>query len=1620
GGSTTVPSKRGFSPRSLSPLERRAIPPSKCNLVRTCMIDSGDNQGFGIMDAGPALLSAIGQLNSKGDNWQFLRNPFVVEVVDDGAQPLGLIYAQTKEHSGVATCSDSGSEADAFKSALEMGVAGSTVSDMRVDLKLLTGSGVTNTLFTDKNGMEIIGGVSGVLAVVASVTKLSKKLNEVRDSYSSVALNIQLAAIQLATIRDALEDIADWRLKVQSETKAAKKLDATLADSLKGCAVLITVIDSKLGEAGYAPGLKGKIRHMWLEDVLKGYISNLDGQVRALQLLLTSNQMYQSPTTPLISRDSLLGRSTFADVMHYLEKAEARAVFEQVRADTASLTVGNKDLEDAASVLSYDPSVNFEMDEILLRHPAYIAAYGTRHHPLHTRPSRDPVANSTPPSPTKAEPKVLQTPYDSPAEIVPAQQIPTEPRSHTEQAQLLPGEGIRTEESTATISPPDSNSHFSTSLAPDPLATTRSPQDSGAHEETDTSLSSAVEAFKGQLSSAFDEPSSAEKQQPQVQVHAPHTDRDSLDLDEMISLLPVASHFDISRKPKDRTGPPHRLSIDSRENDRQAANPENAQSFSSVNSAQLSSSRPPELELRRYRFDGVVASPPPESDDLQHHDSSTRMSEGLPCSRPGSEIRDSSGIHARSPSDGSINRRPSTDSDLYTCSIIDKKSHTVPTSELHFQAVTDVDSRSIGKSKSSGSSIRREALDEIQTSTLTSGTSPLDKGAEDSATDCSPSETPSIRDTVIESKEEGGLDSTSIHGSPDPSIASHTASAFSPSGQTSSHLTDSPEQHEARHLHSRPRSATAQDPRVSAPFRKPVPSNSLRRTELSSPDFVKYSNGENHGLRIVLTPESDTRQGDNSISALAPPPPSPAYPPPPLPARPPPPLPARPPPPVPPNTSNAFATLSPTNSLDITRRWSNESSPSRYIMSGGVASSIERDESINETLSTVSSSDRSDSQTVSSAMTSGTNTIATSHALPPESIQSQAQNDLHKLRIQLSEAKLRGDSSAQKASLQQSMDLIKKVYFPQPAANGIDATQQGTSPAKTKSNRMSLRSKRSVSLLARVGRKSKHAELHEAARTGDNDTLRSLLEDNVHVDARGDRVNTPQMEAARRSHLQCLQTLKEFGANEFAVDSPGRNVLHMAVMANQPKAVSWLIEAYPPTAPDVPGKKSSRLAWATEAITGSRSSKILREASDLEGSRPLHLAAKLGLIGMVSLLLDLESDIEAKDNWARTPLVNAAMLNRLEIVDLLLARGADLSPKDVDGMTALHWAAKSNHLAVLKTLIFKGNARFGSHGWFQEWFNQHGDLPIHSAARNGNVEPMKLLKGLRPISDFPTKHGESLLHIVALANHLPLVKELMRGNVNVNTWAKPHSYHLRLWVHDATEYNPKALSLPYNIIPLHYACTRGYFEMTELLLENGAWVNAAPDDDDHGMSPLMMAVESGSTNLVCLLLARGAKVNAAVPATLMTALHIACKQGDLETTQELIRYGAKTTSRTKDLRTPEEMLQKLKDSKKKLAMTSYFNELTRQRYAKIKAQMAENRQNASNSLTPQPTPSPQPPQQIPYMYPPGTALPGTAVSPPFMDYANDTFPEAPPAYTPGTNAPRNLTNRPGVNRPHYG
>ena len=210
--------------------------------------------------------------------------------------------------------------------------------------------------------LAVLGGISAVTSIIANVTRVAKGLNEVRESYKHVALNITLVASQLSTIRAALEAIHTWRTGDTIETEASKQLDTDLGLSLSCCAILITVIDGKLEESGYKPGVEEmskKVKYLWLEDTLKEYVSNLEGQVRALQLLLTIFQC-----------------RTATEQKQQLAKAESRTIIEQVRAETMTLGVEETDIDDAISVFSHDPSVHLDVDSILMKSPAYKRVYG--------------------------------------------------------------------------------------------------------------------------------------------------------------------------------------------------------------------------------------------------------------------------------------------------------------------------------------------------------------------------------------------------------------------------------------------------------------------------------------------------------------------------------------------------------------------------------------------------------------------------------------------------------------------------------------------------------------------------------------------------------------------------------------------------------------------------------------------------------------------------------------------------------------------------------------------------------------------------------------------------------------------------------------------------------------------------------------------------------------------------------------------------------------------------------------------------------------------------------------------------------------------------------------------
>jgi ankyrin repeat protein len=118
---------------------------------------------------------------------------------------------------------------------------------------------------------------------------------------------------------------------------------------------------------------------------------------------------------------------------------------------------------------------------------------------------------------------------------------------------------------------------------------------------------------------------------------------------------------------------------------------------------------------------------------------------------------------------------------------------------------------------------------------------------------------------------------------------------------------------------------------------------------------------------------------------------------------------------------------------------------------------------------------------------------------------------------------------------------------------------------------------------------------------------------------------------------------------------------------------------------------------------------------------------------------------------------------------------------------------------------------------------------------------------------------ESVLMLAALKGYLPLVKQLVENDADVN---KPG------WT------------------PLHYAASTGQVAVIEFLLENSAYIDA---ESPNGSTPLMMAAMYGSPEAVKVLIQAGADLNIKNQLGL-TSLDFAVR-GNRQNAKELIETG---------------------------------------------------------------------------------------------------------------------------------
>jgi ankyrin repeat protein len=97
---------------------------------------------------------------------------------------------------------------------------------------------------------------------------------------------------------------------------------------------------------------------------------------------------------------------------------------------------------------------------------------------------------------------------------------------------------------------------------------------------------------------------------------------------------------------------------------------------------------------------------------------------------------------------------------------------------------------------------------------------------------------------------------------------------------------------------------------------------------------------------------------------------------------------------------------------------------------------------------------------------------------------------------------------------------------------------------------------------------------------------------------------------------------------------------------------------------------------------------------DLGNDTPLIIAAKLGVVELVRLLLESGADVDKPNGFQQTALNIAAAKGYLDMCRLLLDWGANVNTLDTSERTPVRNALLNRHLSVAKLLVERGGNIF--------------------------------------------------------------------------------------------------------------------------------------------------------------------------------------------------------------------------------------------------------------------------------------------------------------------------------------
>ena len=148
----------------------------------------------------------------------------------------------------------------------------------------------------------------------------------------------------------------------------------------------------------------------------------------------------------------------------------------------------------------------------------------------------------------------------------------------------------------------------------------------------------------------------------------------------------------------------------------------------------------------------------------------------------------------------------------------------------------------------------------------------------------------------------------------------------------------------------------------------------------------------------------------------------------------------------------------------------------------------------------------------------------------------------------------------------------------------------------------------------------------------------------------------------------------------------------------------------------------------------------------------LHAACERGYTDITRKLLEMGSSPDIVDWNGETALHSAAEHGYVDITKMLLTQNVQQTPNRT-GQVPLHFAAKKGQVEALEVLL----KSFPNHVNIQD---QAGKTPLHEAAQNGHLATVTLLVKSGAKSDLTSGAGETAARLAEVNGHLAVVKFL--------------------------------------------------------------------------------------------------------------------------------------------------------------------------------------------------------------------------------------------------------------------